>query len=93
MKCCDCKFLKSDDKKSGAVSGCVYYCTNIKKYVNGTDQKCENFYKDYIRKIYERDEIYNNGKNYYDDTTPTSTYVFIAIILIIITFIVNVFNL
>lgn len=93
MKCCDCKYLKYDDKKNGDVSGCLYYCYNIQKYINGTNEVCENYCKDYARKIYESDEIYNDGKNYYNDSTPTSTYVFIAVILIIIAFIVNVFKL
>lgn len=91
MGCYSCKYLKYEDKKDGAVNGSVYYCTKIKRYVNGASEGCESYYKDYARKTYEKNEIYNNGRNYYNDSTPTSTYLVILIILLIISFIVNFF--
>lgn len=91
MGCYNCKYLKYEDKKDGYVNGSVYYCTKIKKYVNGADDGCESYHKDIMRKTYESNEIFNNGKNYYNDSTPNSTYLFILIIFIIISLIVNVF--
>ena len=37
------------------------------------------------------DEIYNNGRHYSDDSTPISFYVFLVVVLSIVTFIVNIF--
>ena len=91
MGCYNCQYLKSENKKDGAINGCVYYCSKIKKYVNGADDGCELYSKDVLRKTYECDEIYNNGRKYINDSTSFSTYLVIAIILIIIAIIVNVF--
>lgn len=91
MGCYNCKYLKYQQKKDGCINGSVYYCTKIKKYVNGADDGCNAYYKDYSRKNYEADEIYNNGRHYSDDSTPISFYVFLVIVLSIVTFIVNIF--
>ncbi len=92
MGCYNCKYLKYEDKKDGALNGCVYYCTKLNKYVNGAADACDNYSKDYSRKTHEKDEIYNNGRNYNNDATPTSVYLFILIIMLIFAFIVNVFK-
>lgn len=92
MGCYNCKFLKASDKKDGAVTGSVYLCTKIKKYVNGASDGCDKYYKDYTRKTYEGDEIYNNGKYYYNDSTPVSTCLFIAVVLLILAIIINIFQ-
>jgi hypothetical protein len=91
MGCYNCKYLKISDKKDGALNGSVYYCTKMKKYVSGTSNGCDSFYKDYSRKTYESDEIYRNGIHYSDDTTPIGTYLVLVIILGIMAIIVNVF--
>lgn len=91
MGCYKCKYLKKDNKKAGVINGCLYYCTKIEKYVNGAAEGCDKYYKDYGRKTYEKDEIYNNGKKYYNDSIPVSTYLIIAFVLTIIAIIVNVF--
>lgn len=91
MGCYNCKYLKVNDKKDGAVNGSIYYCTKMKKYVSGASDGCDSYYKDYSRKTYESDEIYRNGIHYSNDTTSNGTYLFLAIILGIIAIIVNVF--
>lgn len=91
MECCNCKYLKVDDKKEGALNGSIYYSTKLKKYVNGADDGCDDYYKDYGRKTYESNEIYRNGVHYSNDTTSIGTYLVIVIILFIIAVIVNVF--
>lgn len=91
MGCYNCKYLKEDDRKDGCVNGSLYYCTKIKKYVSGASDGCDSYYKDYSRKTYESDEIYRNGVHYSNDTTSNGTYLLLAIILIIIAVIVNIF--
>lgn len=91
MGCYNCKYLKIDDRKDGKLNGSLYYCTKIKKYVNGSDEGCDSYYKDYLRKVYEGDEVYNNGVKYSDDNTSTGIYLFLAILLSIIALIVNIF--
>ena len=91
MGCYNCKYLKVNEKKDGAVNGSIYYCTKMKKYVSGASDGCDSYYKDYSRKTYESDEIYRNGIHYSNDTTSNGTYLFLAIILGIIAIIVNVF--
>lgn len=91
MGCYNCKYLKYEQKKDGSVNGSVYYCTKIKKYVNGAFDRCDGHYKDYSRKTYEANEIYNNGRHYCNDNTSISFYLFLAIALSICAFIVNIF--
>lgn len=91
MGCYNCKYLKMEDRKDGKTNGSVYYCTKLKKYVNGADDGCDDYYKDYGRKTYESNEIYENGRHYNDDDTSIGTYLFLAIVLGIIALIVNIF--
>lgn len=91
MGCYNCEHLKTSDKKEGTVNGCLYYCIKIKKYVNGADEGCELYSKDILRKTYESDEIYKDGEKYFNDSTPFATYLVIAVVLVIIAIIVNVF--
>lgn len=89
--CHRCQYLKVKDKKDGKSGGSVYLCSKTKKYVNGATDVCDKFSKDPCRKAYESDEIYENGKKFSNETRDPSTYLVIAIILIIIAIIVNVF--
>ena len=90
MGCYNCAYLNVNNKKEGNTNGCLYYCTKIKKYVNGAYDSCEAYSDDYSRKTYENNEIYNNGKHYYNGSdTPLSIKVFLIIVLIIIAIICN----
>lgn len=91
MGCYNCKYLKVSDKKDGAINGSLYYCTKIKKYVNGSDDGCDSYYKDYSRNTYESDEVYRNGVHYANDNVSIDVYIVLVIILFIIAVIVNVF--
>lgn len=88
MSCSSCKYLNECKKSEGAVSGCSYYCSKINSYINGTNS-CENYEKTYSRSNYECDKIYNDGKNYYNDTTPITFYLVLVAILLILAIIVN----
>ena len=46
MGCNSCSYLKKDNKKNG-VTGSCYFCTKIKKYVNGAYSNCDNYLYDY----------------------------------------------
>ena len=90
MGCYNCAYLNANDKKCGKTNGCMYYCTKLKKYVNGASDMCESYSKDYSRKDYENNEIYRNGKHYYNGSdTPLPVKILLIIILIIIAIIVN----
>lgn len=82
MSCSSCKYLKSNDKIEGNVSGCKYYCKKCKGYVLGNNL-CDKFEKDYCRRNFECDLIYLDGKNYYDEKHSISFYIFVLIILIL----------
>ena len=91
MSCSSCKYLDTSKKNNGAISGCCYYCSKKKCYVNGSNSKCEEFETSYGRSSYECNNIYEQGEQYYDDTTPISAYLVLLVFLIIIAIIVNVF--
>lgn len=76
----------------GRVNGSLYYCSKLKTYVNGASGSCDNYCIDHGRKIYTRDEIYDDGKKYYNDTTPVGFYLVVLIILIILGLFLGVFN-
>ena len=61
-----------------------YLSPKIKKYVNCADDGCDSYYKDYGRKVYGKNEIYNNGRKYYNDNSSNLVSLFILIFLIII---------
>jgi len=81
--CCSCKYLKEKDKKDGKVNGSVYLCTKTKKYVSGASNCCDAYSKDPLRKSYVTNEIYRNGKKFYNDKTEPGTYLVALIALII----------
>ena len=90
MSCSSCKYLKENDKKEGQVYGCCYYCSKKKSFVNGSNNNCEEFANDYGRSTYECNKIFEDGEQYYDDTTPISFYILLLIILLILAFITNI---
>lgn len=92
LGCCSCKYLNENKKIEGRVNGSLYYCSKLKTYVNGASGSCDNYFIDHGRKIYTRDEIYDDGKKYYNDTTPVGFYLVVLIILIILGLFLGVFN-
>ena len=92
MGCCSCKFLVEKNKIEGKVNGSLYYCSKLKTYVNGANDKCDDYYLAQGRGGTVRDEIYNDGRKYYDDTTPIGFYLVVLVILIILGLFLGVFN-
>lgn len=91
MSCSSCKYLNSEKGNNGKCSGCCYYCSKKQDYVNGSNNKCEEFETSYGRTAYECNKIYNEGKNYSNDTTSVFAYLILLVFMIIISIIVNVF--
>ncbi len=91
MSCSSCKYLNVDKKSNGAVSGCCYYCSKKKCYVNGSNNSCCEFENNYGRRSYECNKIYEEGEHYCNDTTPMELYIIMVIFMIVIAIIVNVF--
>lgn len=89
--CSECSNLDNSKKSPGKVSGNLYYCKKLKEYVNPSMCGCEKFDKTYSRKSYENDEIYQDGKDYYNNDTPLELLVFIFIFLVILGLIMGVF--
>lgn len=81
MGCNSCEYLNEELKKQG-VCGCLYYCSKRRSYVNGARGCCEEYSKDYSRKTYVKNEIYEDGKKYYGDSTPIGVYIIFLIIFV-----------
>lgn len=90
MSCSSCGYLETSKKKNGGSSGCIYYCSKNKCYVNGCNNSCNN-YKSSYRPNYECNRIYNEGKSYCDDTAPISFYLVILIGLVLLGLILKLF--
>ena len=91
MGCNSCAYLDSSQKKSGKVDGCLYYCKKNKTFVNAATDACTSYQNGY-RDSYEKNEIYRNSKNYYDNDTPIGTFIFILIFLVILGLVLGVFT-
>ena len=50
MTCSSCKYLNTDKKYEGAVSGCKYYCEKYKTYIDGSQYSCDKYDKNYDTK-------------------------------------------
>ena len=91
MSCSSCKYLKTDKNITGCSGGCKYYCEKNKDYVVGND--CCNNYCSSTRSNYLCNKIYNEGREYNDDSKSPSDYMFILVLLLIVLFILKIFNL
>ena len=83
MTCSSCKYLNEEKKMDGKVSGSLYFCSKLGTYVDGCEEKCKNHEKAYCRTNFKCDEIYNEGKNFYDDDRKPSYYMMQLVIVII----------
>lgn len=92
MGCQSCIYLIEDNKKEGKVDGAVYYCSKLKKYVNGATDECDKYKKCYGRTSYIKNQIYNDGKRYYNDETPVSFYAIALVFICITGFILKLLN-
>lgn len=90
MGCHSCGNLDAKKKSKGKASGALYFCKKNKSFVNPTSKGCKN-YKKCSRKPWENDEIYNDGKLYFNDIIPAIVYIIIFFILIIIGLLSGVF--
>lgn len=88
--CSSCKNLKEKDKKEGNV-GAIYFCSKLKTYIQG-NKSCENYSEDIMRNTSKRDEIYRDGEKYSNTKGEVSTYIFIAVFLVILGLILGVFK-
>ena len=80
--CYNCSNLDTKKKKNGKRDGCLYFCKKNKCFVNAAKDGCPKWSKA-DRKKTEIDEIYNNGKRFYDDDKSIGFYLFIFILIII----------
>ena len=73
----DCSHLNLKDQK---VAG-IYKCQKNKVYVNTCNYVCEKFAENYSKTSYEKQKLYDEGKNVSTNDTPTSFYVMLLIII------------
>ena len=45
MTCSSCKYLNTDKKYEGCVSGYKYYCEKYKTYIDGSQYSCDKYVK------------------------------------------------
>lgn len=91
MVCAGCKNLDTKKKANGAVSGVRYMCKKHKKYVGGDHEVCDKFTKAY-RDNDAYNKLYDEGRKWDNDKTSPGVYIIAAIVLLIITFIIFLFN-
>lgn len=91
MTCSSCKYLDENKKLNGKVSGCKYFCNKNKLFINGQNDACR-YYINSFRSTNTCNDIYNDGKIFYDDTHSVSYYLFILIIICIIFIIARINN-
>lgn len=91
MSCCGCSFLDESKKLDGKVDGCKYFCKKKKAYVKGNDDGCTDF-KECFRSNDKRNDIYTEGKKFYDDDHSVGYYFIILVILIIVIIIARFCN-
>ena len=91
MVCAGCKNLDTKKKIDGAVSGVRYYCKKHKNYVGGNHEICDKFAKG-SRDNDTYNKLYKEGREWDNDRTSPGVYIAAAIILLIITLIIFLFN-
>lgn len=92
MVCAGCKNLDTKKKKEGKSGGCAYYCKKKKKNVRASDEICDKFTKNIMISNDEYNKLYHEGLNFDDSEGSASLYIIGAIILLIITIIIYLFN-
>ena len=91
MTCSSCKYLNTDKKYEGCVSGCKYYCEKYKTYIDGSQYSCDQYDKHYGRNSYICDKICEEGHNFYDDNKSVGDYLILLVLIIIGGLILSIF--
>ena len=87
--CSDCANFNTKDKK--APGYCK--CKKIKKYVFGNMPACKDFSKSYSRGWYEKEKLYDDGKESSNKWSGKETSILVPILLIILLIILKIFHL
>ena len=80
--CSDCEYINTSDKKKEG----IYKCRVRKCYICSCDNSCDKFRETYAKTGYEKQKLYDLGKNVDEDTTPLTLYVIVLIVLSILVF-------
>ena len=78
--CSDCANLDTKDKK---VDG-VYKCKKLKEYVPANTLACDKFEKSYSRDWYEKEKLYDDGKEASNKWSGKEVSILVPIILIVL---------
>lgn len=89
--CADCSNLDVKDKKGEGICK----CKKIGKHVPANTPCCEKFQEAYTRRWYDREKLYDDAKNTLnkpsDDNISVGTYWIVAVVIIVIAIIANIF--
>lgn len=89
--CSDCTYLNPKKQKDNIPGYC--YCSKIKKHVLAHCEGCEKFEEAYARRWYDREKLYEEGKEAENKASSSeSSGIFLAVILIILLFILKIFK-
>lgn len=89
--CSDCTYLNPNKLKNDIPGYC--YCSKIDKYVFAHCEGCEKFEEAYARRWYDREKIYDDGKDAENKVSSSEgSGIFLAVVLIILLFIFKIFN-
>ncbi len=86
--CSDCVHMNTNSSKCDG----IYKCKAIKNFTNASNSACEKFETCYGRNSTEKQKLYNLGKeaNSKEKNSPIGIYVFVLILLIILTIIAKI---
>lgn len=92
--CSDCTYLdpKKPQKKKGKEIKGSYKCTKTGKFKTGNIPACDKFCTAYARKNYDRDKLYEEGKDLTENAPTNSNpgaLLVLLIVLIILAFLAN----
>ena len=88
--CNSCANLDEKSKKPGKTGGALYYCKAKGTYIKGSDNSCEQ-YRDGFRDRYDKNKIFEDGKNYSDSNSSMGSLLFILVLLIIFAIVYTIF--
>ena len=86
--CSDCANYDIKDKKAEGVCK----CKKVKEYIPANTPACEKFEKSYSRDWYEREKLYDAGKESANKFSGKEISIIVPIILIILLIILKLLN-
>ncbi|MEG1647368.1 MAG: hypothetical protein RR325_01215 [Bacilli bacterium] len=81
--CSDCTYLNPNKSKKEGMKGC-YKCSKTSKFVLANQPSCDKFCLAYARKNYEREKLYDEGKELSNKSSSNASPGALLILLIVL---------